>query len=77
MPQINLKRVILGGLLAGLIINISETILNVPVMGDQMAEALKLSDGRAVRYYESGEREISGPIQIAIAYMLKHGLPRP
>ena len=37
----NLKRVILGGLLAGLIINISETILNVPVMGDQMAEALK------------------------------------
>jgi hypothetical protein len=41
MPQMNLKKVILGGLLAGLVINISETILNVPVMGDKMTEALK------------------------------------
>jgi hypothetical protein len=37
----NGKRVILGGLLAGLVINISETILNVPVMGQQMEDALK------------------------------------
>jgi hypothetical protein len=41
MAQINRKRVIMGGLLAGLVINISETILNVPVMGQQMEEALK------------------------------------
>src|SRR5438132_1232244 len=41
MAQINVKRVILGGLLAGLVINISETILNIPVMGQQMEEVLK------------------------------------
>jgi hypothetical protein len=29
----NAKRIVLGGLLAGLIINIGETILNVPVIG--------------------------------------------
>ena len=41
MAQINVKRVIMGGLLAGLVINIGETILNVPVMGQQMEDALK------------------------------------
>jgi DNA-binding XRE family transcriptional regulator len=40
-----------------------------------MANALRLKDARAVRYYEAGERDISGPIQVAIAYMLKFGLP--
>ena len=39
----------------------------------EMAKALRLKDARAVRYYEAGEREISGPIQVAIAYMLKFG----
>lgn len=39
----------------------------------EMAEFLRLSDGRAVRFYESGQREISGPIQVAIAYRLKYG----
>lgn len=41
MAQMNVNRVILGGLLAGLVINISETILNIPVMGQQLEEALK------------------------------------
>ena len=41
MAQMNVKRVILGGLLAGLVINIGETILNIPIMGQQMEEALK------------------------------------
>jgi MFS family permease len=41
MAQMNMKRVILGGLLAGLVINIAETILNIPVMGQQMEDALK------------------------------------
>jgi MFS family permease len=41
MAQMNMKRVILGGLLAGFVINIGETILNVPLMGQQMEEALK------------------------------------
>ena len=41
MTGMNMKRVILGGLLAGLIINIGETILNIPVLGAQMEAALK------------------------------------
>ena len=40
MAGINMKGVIGGGLLAGLVINISETILNVPVMGAQMEASL-------------------------------------
>ena len=40
----------------------------------EMARALRLKDARAVRCYEAGEREISGPIQVAVAYMLTFGL---
>jgi len=40
VDAINMKRVILGGLLAGLVINVSETILNVPVLGTEMEAAL-------------------------------------
>lgn len=43
MRQINMKRVIGGGLLAALIINVSETILNVPVLGERMAEVMKVT----------------------------------
>jgi hypothetical protein len=38
-----------------------------------MAKELRLRDARAIRYYEAGQREISGPIQVALAYMLKFG----
>jgi len=41
MPRINLKGVVIGGLLAGLIINISETILNIPVLGAQFEAAMR------------------------------------
>jgi len=41
MGNINLGRVIAGGLLAGLVINISETILNVVVVAADMEAALK------------------------------------
>src|SRR2546422_9152588 len=41
MAGINVKGVAAGGLLAGLIIDISESILNIPVMGAQMEEAMK------------------------------------
>jgi hypothetical protein len=41
MGQINWGRVIGGGLLAGLIINIGEFILNEPLLGEQWREALK------------------------------------
>jgi hypothetical protein len=40
MDRINTGRVILGGLLAGLIINISESILNGVVFGEEMNAAM-------------------------------------
>lgn len=41
MGNINLGRVIAGGLLAGLVINISETVLNLFVVAADMEAALK------------------------------------
>ena len=41
MGRINLGRVLMAGLLAGLVINISETILNTVVAGAAMEEALR------------------------------------
>ncbi len=41
MAKINLGRVVLGGLLAGLIINIGETLLNVYVLGQLWEYTLK------------------------------------
>jgi hypothetical protein len=41
MQKINLGRVFAGGLLAGLVINISETILNTVVIGNQLAAVLE------------------------------------
>ena len=41
MGKINVGRVILGGLLAGLVVNISETVLNLFVIAQGMEEALK------------------------------------
>lgn len=38
---INVKSVVTSGLVAGLIINVSETVLNVPVLGAQMEAALR------------------------------------
>ena len=40
---------------------------------EEMAEFLRLKDGRSVRRYEDGSRAISGPIEVAIAYRLKYG----
>ena len=42
MGNINVGRVIVGGLLAGLIINIGETFLNLLVVAQGMDHALKL-----------------------------------
>jgi apolipoprotein N-acyltransferase len=41
MSRINSAKVVLAGLLAGLVINISETILNTIVAGQAMEEALR------------------------------------
>jgi hypothetical protein len=40
MGKINIGRVIAGGLLAGLVINIGETVLNAVVIADQMNAAV-------------------------------------
>lgn len=37
----NRKRVIAGGLLAGLVLNIGETILNVPIIGEEFDAAMQ------------------------------------
>ena len=39
MRKINIGRVIAGGLLAGLVLNIGETVLNVLVIAEQMNAA--------------------------------------
>jgi hypothetical protein len=49
-------RVIAGGLVAGLIVNIGETILNVPLLGPQMEQALQARNlppvgGGAIAYF--------------------------
>jgi hypothetical protein len=41
MGKINVGRVILGGLAAGLVINIGETVLNLFVLSSEMSEMLK------------------------------------
>ena len=41
MAKINMGRVILGGLLAGVIVNIGEFVLNMAILGTQWEAALK------------------------------------
>jgi hypothetical protein len=41
MGKINMGRVILGGLIAGVVINIGEFILNMPILGQRWNEALQ------------------------------------
>lgn len=41
MGAINTGRVILGGLVAGLVMNIGQTVLNLAVLGKQSEEAMK------------------------------------
>ena len=41
MGKINAGRVIVGGLLAGLVVNISEAVLNLLVVAQEMEDALK------------------------------------
>jgi len=41
MGRINTRRMVIGGLIAGLVINISETVLNIPVLGAQFEASLR------------------------------------
>lgn len=42
MGKINAGRVVLGGLLAGLVVNIGEYILNEPILGEQWVAAMRV-----------------------------------
>jgi len=42
MGKINTGRVVLGGLLAGLVITIGEFVLNMPILGKQWNEAMRV-----------------------------------
>jgi hypothetical protein len=46
MQTMNMKRVIAGGIIAAAVINLSETILNVPVLGEQMAKVMEATGMR-------------------------------
>ena len=48
MGRINVGRVILGGLVAGLVVNISETILNLVVVAQAMENALRARNAPAM-----------------------------
>lgn len=41
----------------------------------EMARVLGLTDPRAIRGYESGERYISGPIAVLMGIFNDHGVP--
>ncbi len=41
MASMNVGRVVAGGLLAGLVINISEFVLNEPILGEKWKEAME------------------------------------
>ena len=41
MPQLNLKRVLLGGLIAGVLLNLTEGFFNVVLFGKEMEVAFK------------------------------------
>lgn len=41
MGKINLGRVVLGGLLAGVVLNVSEFVLNEPILGEQWSAAME------------------------------------
>lgn len=41
MSKINLGRVVLGGLLAGVVLNVFEFVLNGPILGDQWTAAME------------------------------------
>ena|SRR5438093_13787351 len=59
MGRINMRRVVVGGLLAGLLINISEFVLNTYVIATDMEAALKAMNLPPI-----------GPSQIAIFVVL-------
>lgn len=62
MGKINIGRVVMGGLLAGLVINIGEAILNMAVIAQQVEAALQ-----ALNVPPFGSRAITGFVILGFA----------
>ena len=76
MGKINLGRVILGGLLAGLVINISEYILNGLILGRQLEDAMRALNrppigNEAITYF------VIGGFMLGILLMWLYAAIRP
>ena len=76
MEKINIKMVLLGGLLAGLVLNIGEFILNVLIIGDawmEWAKSMNLpeSDGNEIIFY------VIWSFLVGIALVWLHAAIRP
>ena len=48
MGKINLAKVVLGGLVAGLVINVCEFVLNEPILGDRWKAAMESLNREAI-----------------------------
>ena len=70
MSQINVGGVVKGGLAAGLMMNISEFVLNVPVAGAQMERGA----GRAQPAAGGQRGQIAVFVVVTFAARLHHGL---
>jgi len=76
MEKINIKMVLLGGLLAGLVLNIGEFILNVLIIGDawmEWAKSMNLPemDGNEIIFY------VIWSFLVGIALVWLHAAIRP
>lgn len=77
MAGINTGSVIKGGLAAGLLINISETILNIPVIGPQLEAAMKSMNLPPVSGNDIGFFVVMGFVQgVLLAWLYAAIRPR-
>lgn len=58
--------------------NFKEARRKLGLSASQMGRVIGLTGdpGRTVRRYEAGDIEISGPVQVAIRYILRYGLDK-
>lgn len=41
-----------------------------------LARLLQVSDGRTVRYWESGQRSVPGPVSVLMSWLVTHKRPK-
>ena len=76
MGQINMGRVVLGGLLAGLVINIGEFVLNEPILGAQWVTAMEAM-GRSAPGGSAIATFVVGGFILGIAMIWTYAAIRP